>query len=223
MIGLSKITDKILAEAREDARLSEEAAEARIKEIAAEYAAKAEALKKEIDTDARHQAEELVARAHADEEMIRRSAVLEARAAMVDEVFEAAKKEILGLFTEKYLDFLFGLFMKAYRTETESAERNRALYGDEDALEYTGCAILLNERDRDRLGKALMDRVEKTFKKEGISEIPALAEECVAIDGGLILRFGSIEINCSVKALFASLRTDWEGKVVARLFPEKRG
>ena len=222
MIGLSKITDKILAEAREDARLAAEAAEGRAREIMAESALRAETLKKEIDLDARRQAEELVSRAHADEEMIKRSAALEARSAMVDEVFVAAKKEILNLPTEKYLDLLFGLFMKAYRTEAEETARNRKLYGEEDAPEESGCEILLSKRDRDRVGDGLMARVESAFKDKGIGEIPTLSRETAPIDGGLVLRFGNIEVNCSLKALFGMLRSEYEGRVVARLFPEKR-
>ena len=222
MIGLSKITDKILDEAREDARRDREAAEVRAKEISAEYATRAEALKREIDADARRQAEEIVSRAHADVEMIKRSAVLEARASMVDEVFSTAKKEILNLSSEKYLELLFGLLMKAYRTETEETKKNRELYGEEDAPVESGCEVLLNDRDRTRVGEALMALVRETFAKEGLGEAPVLSDETVAIDGGLILRFGSIEINCSVKALFGDLRSELEGKVVARLFPEKR-
>ena len=222
MIGLSKITDKILAEAREDARAAAEAAEVRAREIRADAALRAEALKKEIDTDAKHQAEEIVARAHADEEVIRRAAALEARADMVDEVFATAKKEILNLSSEEYLEFLFGLFMKAYRSEIEETEKNRALYGEEDAPEQSGCEILLNDRDRTRVGDALMARINTEFRKAGLGEAPVLSSEVASIDGGLILRFGSIEINCSVRALFGALRSEWEGRVVGRLFPEKR-
>lgn len=222
MIGLSKITDKILAEAREDARLAEEAAEKRAEEILDESARRADALKREIDADAKRQAEEIVARAYADAETIKRSAALETRAAMVDEVFLTAKREILNLPTEQYLEFLFGLLMKAYRTELEETERNRLLYGEEDAPAPSGCEVLLSERDRDRVGAALIQRAEQAFKDRGFSEAPILSRESAPIEGGLVLRFGSIEVNCSLKALLGTLRSEYEGRVVARLFPEKR-
>ena len=223
MIGLSKITDKIIAEARNDARLAVEEANRRAEEIGAEYAARAGELKREVDADARRRAEEIVSRAHADEEMIKRSARLSARGAMVDEAFATARKEILNLSEEKYLELLSALLYKAYRQQTEDARLSRELYGEEDAPEASVCEILLSERDRDRLGKKLLSLAEAKWKEEGLSELPVLSDDTAPIAGGLILRFGSIEINCSVDALFGSLRSEWEGRVVARLFPEKKG
>ena len=223
MIGLSKITDKIIAEARNDARLALEEANRRAEEISAEYAARAEEQKRQIDADARRRAEEIVSRAHADEEMIKRSAGLSARAAMVDEAFATARKEILNLSEDKYLELLLALLYKAYCQQTEDARLSRELYGEEDAPEASVCELLLSERDHDRLGKKLLSMAEAKWKEEGLSELPVLSDDTAPIAGGLILRFGSIEINCSVDALFGSLRSEWEGKVVARLFPEKKG
>ena len=222
MIGLSKITDKIIAEAKNDALHSMEEAERRAEEIAKESAHRAEEIKREIDEDAKRQAQEIVSRAHADEAMIRKGARLAAKADMVDEVFATARKEILNLSEEKYLEFLSGLLWHAYCQQTEDARKSIELYGEEDAPEASVCEILLSERDRSSYGKALMAFVADKWKKEGLSEPPVLSEETAGIDGGLVLRFGSIEINCSVNALFGELRTEWEGRVVARLFPEKK-
>ena len=65
-----------------------------------------------------------------------------------------------------------------------------------------------------------------TFTKKAAGELaflPEIATELANIDGGLILRRGKIEINCSVGALFGELRPEYEGRVVARLFAEKKG
>ncbi len=223
MIGLSKITDKIIAEARNDARLAMEEAEARAGEIAAEYKARAEEQRRAIDEDAKRQAQEIVSRAHADEEMVKRSAALAARAAMVDEVFATAHKEILNLPEAQYLEFLSGLLYRSFVQQTEEARKSRELYGDEDAQEACVCEILLSERDRNRLGEKLLALAVRKWKEEGLGEPPVLSDNTANIDGGLILRFGSIEINCSVRALFGELRSEWEGRVVARLFSEKKG
>ncbi len=222
MTGFSKITDKILAEARADAEASVSEAQAKAAEISAEYAVRAEALKKQIDEDAKRQAEEIVARAHADEAMIRRSAALEARGNMVDEAFDLARREILNLSAERYTEFLSMLLCRALREQLEDERQTRELYGDEEqpTEDFT---VLLNELDRERVGKELMARLTAKHKAGEIELLPTLSEETAPIDGGLILRRGKIEINCSVKALFGELRPEWEGRVVARLFAEKKG
>ena len=45
--------------------------------------------------------------------------------------------------------------------------------------------------------------------------------DAAAIDGGLILRYGDIESNCSLELLFAGLRRELEGEVSHALFAPK--
>lgn len=222
MTGFSKITDKILAEAKKDAEAAIAAAEARAAEILAEAEARAEALAREIDEDSRQRAEEIVARAHADEAMIRRSAALAARAHMVDEAFELARREILNLSTERYVEFLSMLLTSAMREQLADEEKSLAIYGEAESAPED-FVILLNERDRDRIGNALTEKLQTKKTAGELAYLPKIAEEHANIDGGLILRRGKIEINCSVGALFGELRPEYEGRVVARLFAEKKG
>lgn len=222
MTGFSKITDKILAEAKADADAAVAAAEARAAEILAEAKERAESIKQSIDEDSRQRAEEIVARAHADEAMIRRSASLEARARMVDEAFDLARREILNLSPERYTEFLSMLLTSAMREQLRSEEESQAIYGEAESAPED-FVILLNERDHGRIGASLSEKLRMKQEAGEIAYLPAISSEFVSIDGGLILRRGRIEINCSVKALFGELRPEYEGRVVARLFAEKKG
>ena len=85
--------------------------------------------------------------------------------------------------------------------------------------------VLLNERDRDRVGEALIKEVKQTAAGKLPAEMLArltLANETVRIDGGLILRCGSIEANCSLSLLFAQLREELEAEVCRVLFSGDR-
>ena len=46
-----------------------------------------------------------------------------------------------------------------------------------------------------------------------------LADDVANIDGGLILRAGSVEINSSVDTIFSYLRPRLEAEVIKILFP----
>lgn len=223
MTGLSKITDKILTEAREDAARTLAAADKRCEEIAAEYAARAAAIRSELNEEARREAAELVARAKSGEAMERRNASLELRGARIDEAFSLAHKELLQLSEERYLELLTRLLLSAVRMQAEQEIVSRELYGEEDAPSYERYEVLLNERDRARFGEALLrglrERLDQGYARM-LGKI-SLSEQTAGIDGGLILKSGSIELNCSLRALFEEIRPSLEAKVGQRLFPEK--
>ena len=223
MTGLSKITDKILAEAREDAARALAEADAKCEQIAAQYAAKAAAIRAELNEEARREAAELVARAKSGEAMERRNASMELRSAKIDEAFSLAHKELLQLSEERYLELLMRLLLSAVRIQSRQEIVSRELYGEEDAPSYERYEVLLNERDRVRFGEALMRNLEARIDQDYAAMLQKifLSEQTVGIDGGLILKSGSIELNCSLRALFEELRPSLEAKVGQRLFPEK--
>ena len=55
-------------------------------------------------------------------------------------------------------------------------------------------------------------------KKAGMLK---LSEQSADIDGGLILRFGRVELNCSLSTVLQDLRREMEGRIAAILFPQK--
>ena len=220
MTGLSKITEKILGEARRDAEQKLLEADAECARISAEYAEKASRLRADSDAAARREAQEILSRARSGEAMTSRDTVLKAKGKLVDMAFEKAREEILALDGERYLELLTSMLVSASRAKTED-ERLRREYGDDgDEPNITECLVCLSARDLEKYGKALVAKA-----SERLSDSPdtlLLCDTPANIDGGLIFRYGNIEINCSLFTVIGQLRPTLEARVSKRLFPEKR-
>ena len=219
MTGLSKITDKILAEARADANAKLAEAEERCRQIARDADEVSAERCAKIDEATKREAAEIVTRAKSGDAMVYRNTVLEARSALIDEAFEAAHKEILNLSAERTLEMLTMLLSSALRQISEDEKTSRELYGESEIPAAEQYEILLNQRDLDRCGKALLREAKQRLGQ--VADKLVLSEEPVFIDGGLIVRCGDIEINCSLGAMFSEIRPRLEAKVSRTLFPEK--
>ena len=93
------------------------------------------------------------------------------------------------------------------------------LYGENIAP--AAYEILLNARDRKTYGQQLLDAVNAgSFAKIGLTRQDAvkLPNETADITGGLILRCGEVEINCSLRTMFDEVRRRTEGRVSGILF-----
>ena len=121
-----------------------------------------------------------------------RKSVLSVKQEMVEKSFDLAVQQIVALPDEKYTAFLANLVKKAGPA------------GDEE--------IILNAADRARVGEALL----KAVNADGA--IMKLSDETRDIKGGLILRRGSIETNCSVELLVELCRGELSAKLADVLF-----
>ena len=121
-----------------------------------------------------------------------RKSVLSVKQEMVEKSFDLAVQQIVALPDEKYTAFLANLVKKAGPA------------GDEE--------IILNAADRARVGEALLKAVNADGAKMKLSD------ETRDIKGGLILRRGSIETNCSVELLEELCRGELSAKLADVLF-----
>lgn len=121
-----------------------------------------------------------------------RKSVLSVKQEMVEKSFDLAVQQIVALPDEKYTAFLANLVKKAGPA------------GDEE--------IILNAADRARVGEALIKAVNAGGAKMKLSD------ETRDIKGGLILRRGSIETNCSVELLVELCRGELSAKLADVLF-----
>ena len=121
-----------------------------------------------------------------------RKSVLSVKQEMVEKSFDLAVQQIVALPDEKYTAFLANLVKKAGPA------------GDEE--------IILNAADRARVGEALIKAVNADSAKMKLSD------ETRDIKGGLILRRGSIETNCSVELLVELCRGELSAKLADVLF-----
>lgn len=188
-MSIESITEKILKEA--DAYSDDQRAQA-------------EAAAKETLDDARRRADEVIAKekekAAADAEVLksRRASVadlearkmrLAAKQELIDECFGDALTRLQNLDDETYIAFI--------REQIREFE-------DRD------CEILLNAKDRERIGSKL----EKELKKTKIR----LSADTTEIEGGCILRQGNISYNASLEKLLENVKNDLTSEIAGILF-----
>lgn len=219
MTGLSKITDKILDEARRDAAAILADADARVKEIAEDYDKRATELTAEANVAAKNKAMELVIRARSEEKALKKNIILGAQSDMVDRAFAIAKKEMAELDDRSRLELLTGMMYSALCEEYRAEKEREATFGKYTLPIYE---VMLNQRDRAKLGESLIESFRRRIVGKDMGDIPErvrLSAETVEIEGGLVLRRGKVEINSSIEAIFASLRPRLEGEIAKILFP----
>ena len=73
-----------------------------------------------------------------------------------------------------------------------------------------------------KLGARLMESFKRRIVGKDMGDLPErvrLSSDTADIEGGLVLRRGSVEINNSVEAIFSYLRPRLEAEVAKILFP----
>lgn len=221
MTGLSKITDKILAEAKSDAEKTLAAADAECKIIAADYKNRAEKIKKDIEERCEREAAAIISRAKSSAAMDERNIALGARSDLVDKAFRDARRELEYLPDDKYLDLLTSMLISVVTKQAEDEKISRETYGEEDAPVVDTYEILLSERDLAKHGGALLGNLRRRFVGNNCADIVSklrVSDTPAKIDGGLVLRCGDIEINSSISMIFEQMRPKLEARVSRILF-----
>ena len=219
--GLNKITDQILDDAQKEADRILENAQAECDRIRSSYEAKAEEIRQELADRAQKVGTEWVTRAKSSVGTKKRNMLLSVQSELLNSVFDDTLEEMRNLSVEKYTSLLAGLLTAAMLEQIEAEHISRTYYGDDDVMEPEAYEVLMSTRDRDRCGDAVLDAARRKLKGKIPDE--KLARMClcarpVEMGGGLILRCGSIESNCSLDLLFAQLREELEAEVSHALF-----
>ena len=219
--GLNKITDKILSAARESAEKILAEAQEECDRIAAEYDARAEEIRKANERDAGQKAADTVARAKSSAAMQGRNLIGEKKSELIESVFKNAFDQIGKRSEKEYTELVVGLLAAALSELAQTEEKNLALYGEEDESAAEIYEVVLNAKDRNAIGTAVVNGARKKLKGE-LSEDRLkkirLADATANIAGGVILRYGDVESNCSLEMLFAQLRRELETDVSRALF-----
>lgn len=220
MNGIDKITEKILSEAKaaEAAALAD--ARRRAAEILSDAEREADEIRDRIEGRAAKEGENIISRAKSSASMTRRNTFLAARGALIDDVFAQAFAQIRALPAEEYRALLIKLLGDALLDQIAATEASRAL--DADAVEEIDrFEVVLNAVDRRAFGETLVDETRRALT----GRIPAaeaaklcLAADAAAISGGVILRCGAVESNCSFETIFAQCRARREAEVSRILF-----
>ena len=219
--GLNKITERILAQAQQEADRILAEAEADCRKIRADYAAQAEEIRQNLSNEAERKSEDAIARAKSASAMQKRNIIGQKRSDLIDGVFSDAFAWVKNLSSEKYTDLLVGLFSAAMLEAVGTEQKNRALFGDEDFEPVAAYEIVLNKDDRESCGKAVLEGLRRKLNGKISAETLTklqLSSKTANIAGGGILRMGDIESNCSLEMIFSQLRRELEAEVSRALF-----
>lgn len=187
--------DKIIARMESDIRAECDALAANAAENAAairrDYQAQADAAARDSAQCAQTQAAEHLEHLNGSSQLACRQRVLAAKQQLIDEAFARTAQALAALPQADYIDLLAAL----------AAENGS---GDEE--------LLLSARDREAVGAAVVDAA--NARKPGASF--RLSGETRDTGGGLVLRRGRVELNCSFTEKLRQLRQE-ESSAVARL------
>ena len=78
--------------------------------------------------------------------------------------------------------------------------------------------MILNETDRTRVGRQVVEKANAAAADRGIPGSLTLSEATRPISGGLVLRQGDVEVNCTLDALLDQVRGTMDAEVAAILF-----
>ena len=204
MNGIEKITGQIDADVQKEIGAALDQARAQAKEIEARYESQAqtqgEALRRKGEQDAALRRERLVDVARLEA----RKTLLAAKQDLVGQAFDLALKKLLELPDQEYIALLAKLAVAASRTGREQ--------------------VILSQKDRSRYGKQAVTMANDMLAKKAgpraaqTDGMLTLAEESRPMAGGLILRDGKVETNCSFEVLIHLQRDALSAEVARALF-----
>ncbi len=219
MTGLDKIKEKIISEAKIDSARVIDDAQKRCNEIIQRAQDETSTVKAELKWAADREAESIISLARSGAAMEKRGIIAEAKCGAIDLAFDAAKKYILEQSDGKYTELLAWLLISAVSDQLELERTNKALYGE--VSEEFPIDIFLSQKDLGTVGGELIPTAKRlcagTPAAHALSRA-GVSVEAVPIGGGLKVRIGDIDINCSLEAILSETRERLEGEVAAILF-----
>lgn len=189
--------DKIMERIRQDAQAQQDAARAQTEEqlerIRQDFQAQAEQLRREQELQGQQSAQRRREQLRSSAGMERRQRLLTEKQSCIDEAFAAATRQLRSLPREEYARVLAHLAAAA------------------------GCGreeLILSAEDRAELGQAVVEQANAL--KAGAAF--TLSGQTRDLHGGLILKDGDVEYNCSFDTQLRLLRESMAAQVAAILF-----
>lgn len=193
MNGLDKIIARMEADTRVECDALAANAAGNADAILRDYQAQADAVARDSAQRAETQAAEHLEHLNGSSQLVCRQRVLAAKQQLIDEAFARTAQALTALPQADYIDLLASL----------AAENGS---GDEE--------LLLSKTDRDAVGAAVVEAA--NAKKPGAAF--RLSEETRDTGGGLVLRRGRVELNCSFTEKLRQLRQEESSAVAQLLF-----
>lgn len=163
-----------------------------------------------------------IERAYSTADMKKREILLGTKVGLIAKAYRLAEEKILNLDDREYCIFAGHLLCDAVADRVATVEKLRAEYGDEEEYSLDFEAVF-NAKDKELRAPVIVKTAKMFLKKIstelGKTEI-SVSSDTADISGGLILRCGDIEINCSVEAVIADIREETEPDVARILFTQ---
>lgn len=198
MNGIEKITARIRADAEAECAAIRAESEARCAEIRAENERVAQEQYWKLVREGVKDTEQRVQRMGRTARLEARKGVLTMKQESVSKAFDRAKEKIAELPEKDYVAFL----------AREAAEA--AVTGQEE--------VILSKKDRAAVGAKVVKAANELLAKKDVTGVLTLSDETREMTGGLILKQGDIEVNCTVDTLLELSRGELAARVAEVLF-----
>ncbi|MBE6741897.1 MAG: hypothetical protein E7570_06280 [Ruminococcaceae bacterium] len=193
MTGLEKILSQIEYESNDRCRAVIEEADKKAQKIIAEAEAKAQSILEENEKQCAEKAEKANQTAISSAELAKSKILLKSKLDIIDDVLEKSLDSIKSLDDKEYFELIEALVLS-------------------NAKEGNGI-LRLSQKDLNRLPKSFVDSLNKSLGGKSVA-----LGDAADIDGGFILVYGDIDINCSFDAIAASKRDELRDSLNALLF-----
>jgi V/A-type H+-transporting ATPase subunit E len=200
-MSFKAIVDRILNDARQRVSQIEEESRGGIQSIQSQC----EETVRDLQETSRKRAERLA------EDQRRR--LLSMAALDIRKEVLALKQEMIGVVFEGAISKLLEGDEKRSSALLKKLILNADPEGDEE--------LILNQRDHKRMGDSLIRGINKTLLKAKRKGKLRLSPETRPIRGGVILRRGRKEVNCSIESIIYGKRDELEAMVARILFPDE--
>lgn len=198
MKGIDKITSRILAEAEAECAAIKADSDKRCAEIAAEAEKRAKEEYLRLVREGVKDTEQRVQRLDRTARLEAKKSVLNMKQEAVTRAFNLAKDRIAQLPERDYTGFL----------AREAAEA--AVTGEEE--------VIFCERDRKAVGAKAVRAANELLAAKGMPATLTLSDTTREMAGGLVLKQGDVEVNCTVDTLLDLIRGELAARVAEVLF-----
>lgn len=197
MTGLEKILKHIEEDAVSSADKVLAEANRKVDEIMAEAQAEGEKKCAEIAERSKLEVQSCLSRAESAAKLQEKKLILKVKQEIIGDIINKAKESFIQLPDKEYFDIILKMVQKYALTQAGQ--------------------ILFSPADIKRLPADFAQTLDESLK--GINGAAlTLSDDTRNVDGGFVLVYGEVEINCSFDALFASAREILQDKVCEVLF-----
>ena len=198
MKGIDKITSRILADAEAECAAVRKESDERIAAVKAEAEKKAQDEYWRLVREGVKDTEQRVQRMDRTARLEAKKSVLNMKQEAVSRAFELARDRIAELPERDYVGFL----------ARQAAEA--AISGREE--------VIFCERDRAAVGAKAVKAANELLAAKGMPAMLTLSDATREMAGGLMLKQGDIEVNCTVDTLLDLSRGELAARVAEVLF-----